>query len=640
MSSSTGTVSSPAWTLSLIPPLSGSATIKRTHYLLSGRRLKDRRQLRSSFRRYGGDGHGNLMPVVGTSILDLMCERASLQPDDTAFTFIDYEQDWAGLAESLTFSQLYRRTLNVARQLRYCGSTGDRALILAPQGLDYIVAFFGALQAGQIAVPLSVPLGGVSDERVSSVLRDASPSVILTTSPVAGAVAEYLKSQSGAAAPSVVEVDLLDLDVPTGSGASCEDHPSTAYLQYTSGSTREPAGVMMSHRNLLANFEQLMSEYFADYGKLPPPGTTIVSWLPFYHDMGLYLGMCGPVLTGLPAVLMSPVSFLQRPARWMQLLASNSRAYSAGPNFSFELAVRKTSDEDMAGLDLSDVLVIATGSERVHPATLRRFTQRFARFNLRDTVLRPSYGLAEATVYVATRTPGQPPEIVHFESDELAAGHAKRCRSGGTALVSYGMPQSPMVRIVDPETRTECPEGTTGEIWVHGDNVAMGYWGKPQETGQTFRAKLVDPSAGTPEVPWLRTGDLGFLSDGELFIAGRIKDLLIMYGRNHAPDDIEATIQEITRGRCAAIGVPDGGTEKLVAIIEFKNRGDSQEDATDRLVAVKREVTSAVSNSHGLSVADLVVVEPGSIPITTSGKLRRAACVEQYRQNQFARLDA
>ncbi|MFY9764868.1 MAG: AMP-binding protein, partial [Mycobacterium sp.] len=305
--------------------------------------------------------------MVGTSILDLMCERASLQPDDTAFTFIDYEQDWAGVAENLTWSQLYRRTLNVARELRHCGSTGDRAVILAPQGLDYIVAFFGALQAGQIAVPLSVPLGGVSDERVSSVLRDALPSVILTTSPVAGAVAEYLKSQSGASAPSVVEVDLLDLDAPTGSGASCETHPSTAYLQYTSGSTRQPAGVMMSHRNLLSNFEQLMSDYFTDHGKVAPPGTTIVSWLPFYHDMGLYMGMCGPVLAGIPAVLTSPVAFLQRPARWIQLMASNSRAYSAVPNFAFELSVRKTSDDDMAGLDLSDVLLIVTGSERVHP---------------------------------------------------------------------------------------------------------------------------------------------------------------------------------------------------------------------------------------------------------------------------------
>ena len=195
------------------------------------------------------------------------------------------------------------------------------------------------------------------------------------------------------------------------------------------------------------------------------------------------------------------------------------------------------------------------------------------------------------------------------------------------------------MRIVDPETRTECPAGTTGEIWVHGDNVAKGYWQKEQETAETFGASLVDPSAHTPEQPWLRTGDLGFVSDSELFIMGRIKDLLIVYGRNHSPDDIEATIQEITRGRAAAIAVPDHHTEKLVAIIELKKRGDSDEEAMQKFGIVKREVTSAISKSHGLSVADLVLVPPGSIPITTSGKIRRSACVEQYRRAQFKRLD-
>ncbi|OHU98922.1 AMP-binding protein [Mycobacterium talmoniae] len=579
------------------------------------------------------------MPVAGTSILALLSERAGLQPDDTAFTYIDYEQDWSGIAEHLTWSQLHRRTLNVAEALRGCASTGDRALLLAPQGLDYIVAFFGALQAGQIAVPLSVPLGGVSDERVSSVLRDASPSVILTTSAVAGTVAAYLKSQSASSAPTVVEVDRLDLDASVRSGAGGADLPRTAYLQYTSGSTRQPAGVMVSHRNLLANFEQVMAAFFAEYGKVPPPNTTIVSWLPFYHDMGLYLGVCGPVLTGLPTVLASPVAFLQRPARWMQLLASNSRAYSAAPNFAFELAVRKTSDEDMAGLDLADVLVIATGSERVHPATLQRFTQRFAPFNLREAVLRPSYGLAEATVYVATRAAGGSPEIVRFDAEKLTAGTAVRCTDGGgTPLVSYGMPESPMIRIVDRETCRECPAGTVGEVWVHGDNIALGYWEKPEETANTFGGRLVAPSSGTPEGPWLRTGDSGFVFDDELFIIGRIKDLLIVYGRNHAPDDIEATIQEITGGRCAAIAIPGEGTEQLVAIIEVKKRGEPQEAAA-KLTAVKRDVTSAISNAHGLSVADLVLVAPGSIPITTSGKVRRATCVEQYRQGQFARVD-
>jgi long-chain fatty acid adenylyltransferase FadD28 len=596
-----------------------------------------------TFRRCNGNGNdnGSVRRVIETSVPAVLRERASLQPDDTAYTFIDYEQDWNGVAESLTWSQLYRRTRNVARELKSCGSTGDRAVILAPQALDYIVAFLGALQAGQIAVPLSVPLGGASDERVSSVLRDAAPAVILTTSSAVGHVAKHVESQLGESAPSIVEVDLLDLDSRQGSNGAAVDSPSTAYLQYTSGSTRTPAGVMMSHRNLLANFEQLTAIYFADYGKVAPPNTTIVSWLPFYHDMGLYLGLCGPILTGLHAVLTTPVAFLQRPARWMQLLASNSQAYTAAPNFAFELATRKTSDDDMAGLDLSDVLVIATGSERVHPATLRRFTQRFARFNLREAVIRPSYGLAEATVYVATRAADEPPTIVRFDSEKLTAGTAVRCESSsGTPLVSYGMPQSPMVRIVDPETRTECPAGSVGEIWVHGDNVALGYWGKPQETENTFGGNLVAPSAGTPEGPWLRTGDLGFTFDDELFIIGRIKDLLIVYGRNHSPDDIEATVQEITRGRCAAIAVPAKGKEQLVVIIEVKKRGESNEDAEDKLTVVKREVTSALSNSHGLGIADLVLVPPGSIPITTSGKVRRAACVEQYQHGQFARLDA
>jgi fatty acid CoA ligase FadD28 len=562
-----------------------------------------------------------------------------LQPNDTAFTFIDYEQDWNGIAASLTWSQLYRRTVNVAQGLQNCGSPGDRAVIMAPQGLDYTVAFLGALHAGQIAVPLSVPLGGVSDERVSSVLRDASPTVVLTTSSAAATVAEYVRSESGGPVPSIIEVDLLDLDARTGSFAGNENRSALAYLQYTSGSTRQPAGVMVSQRNLLANFGQIISDFCVEHGGVAPPDTTIVSWLPFYHDMGLVLGVCAPIMGGIPTVLMSPVAFLQRPARWMHLLAKESHAFSAAPNFAFELAARKTSDEDMAGLDLGDVLVILSGSERVHPATLRRFTDRFARFNLPGTAIRPSYGLAEATVYALTRTPAEPPKIVHFESEKLATGNAQRCESPtGTPLVSYGAPRSTKIRIVDPDTRIECPEGAVGEIWVHGDNVALGYWQKPQETERTFGDRLVAPSAGTPEAPWLRTGDSGFFSEGELFIIGRIKDLLIVYGRNHSPDDIEATVQEITRGRCAAIAVPHGGIEKLVVIIEVKNHGASHEEGADKLAVVEREVTSAISTSHGIGVADLVVVAPGSIPITTSGKVRRAACVEQYRQGQFARL--
>jgi acyl-CoA synthetase (AMP-forming)/AMP-acid ligase II len=571
----------------------------------------------------------------------MLRQCVNLQPEGTAFTFIDYEQDWDGVAESVTWYQLYRRMLNAARELKLCASPGDRAVILAPQGLDYIVAFLGALQAGIIAVPLSVPQGGATDKRVDSVLRDASPTVILTTSSIIGDIAQYVMPQPFEAAPSIIEVDRLDLDAPVRSEAGNDNYQNTVYLQYTSGSTRTPAGVMVTYKNLLANFQQMMSGYFAYRGGVPPLGGFLMSWLPFYHDMGLVLGVCAPIMAGMRAVLTSPMAFLQRPARWMQLMGEGSPAFSAAPNFAFDLAAAKTSDDDLSGFDLGKIVTILSGSERVHPTTLKRFAGRFARFNLQESAIRPSYGLAEATVYVATSKAGEPPKIVDFESDELSAGHAKRsANQGGTPLVSYDVPQSPTVRIVDSETQVECPDEVVGEIWVHGDSVAPGYWNKPAETERTFGGRLGAPSAGTPEGPWLRTGDSGFISEGELFIIGRIKDLLIVYGRNHSPDDIEATIQEITQGRCVAIAVPENGVEKLVTIIELRKLGTSREDAIRRLGVVKGEVTSAISTSHGLSVSDLVLVPPGSIPLTTSGKVRRAECVKLYQGDKFNRLDA
>lgn len=576
----------------------------------------------------------------------MLRERASLQPNDAAITFCDFDQDWDGVASTLTWAQLYRRAVSLGEQLKLCGSPGDRVLILAPQGLEYVVGFLGALEAGLIAVPLSVPYGDAHDERTISVLADTSPAVVLTTSAVVDHVNPYLQSQQGESVPSIIEVDLLDLDARrrgarpgsrvAGSGAS-----DSLYLQYTSGSTRTPAGVTISNKNLFTNFEQIMGDFFIDEGGVAPRDLTVVTWLPLYHDMGLLLGIVMPLLAGVPTQLMSPVGFLQQPARWMHLLAREGQTISAGPNFAFDLVARKTSDEDMAGFDLGGVHTILNGSERVQPTTLKRFADRFAPFNFPPKAMKPAYGMAEATVYIAARRRGNPPEIVNFESDKLPAGQANRCTGeGGTPLVSYGGPESVTVRIVDPDTRRECPQGTIGEIWVQGDNIATGYWQKPEETEHTFGAKVVDPPEGTSEGPWLRTGDSGFFSDGELFIMGRIKDILIVYGRNHSPDDIEATIQEVTPGRCAAIAVPDNGVEKLVAIIELKKRDNPDEKAADRLSFVKREVTSAISKSHGLSVADLVLVSPGSIPITTSGKIRRAQCVELYRQDEFTRLDA
>jgi fatty acid CoA ligase FadD21 len=573
-------------------------------------------------------------------VLAMLHGRASMRPHDVAFTFTDYQDDWAGVAESVTWSQLSRRTLSVARELSLHASVGDRAVILAPQSLDYILAFLGSMQAGLIAVPLPLPHRGSSHDRVGAVFADTSPSIVLTTSAAAEDVGDYVDQSRLDTAPKIVEIDSLNLDVGGGPSVEPADLPSIAYLQYSSGSTRTPTGVMLSHRNLQVNFEQLMRSFFTDSHSGIPSNATIVSWLPFYHDMGLVLGVCAPILGGYHADLTSPVAFLESPARWMRALAANPHTWSSAPNFAFDLAARKTTDADLAGLDLGEVLGIISGAERVEPVTLRRFVDRFAHFNFRDHMMRPSYGLAEATVFVATGTWSESSPAARFDAEELSVGRVKRCARGtGTALVKYDVPQSPKLRIVDSEAHRECPTGLVGEIWVHGDNVAEGYWRKSPEEQLCFGATLLDPSPGTPVGPWLRTGDLGFISEGELFIVGRIKDLLIIRGRNHYPEDIEATVQETTRGRVAAISVPLDNTEKLVIVIELKKRGDSAEEATRWLSGIKSDVISAISNAHGVHVEDVVLVPPGSLPTTTSGKIRRSACVELYNRHQFARLD-
>jgi long-chain fatty acid adenylase/transferase FadD26 len=580
------------------------------------------------------------MAATEASIPAALGERARQTPDMAAYTFIDYDVDPEGYIQTLTFSQLHQCARVVAAEIALCTSPSDRVAILAPQGLEYIIGFFAAIEAGCIAVPLSVPQFGAHDERASAALQDSGPTVLLTTSAVVTDVVSCARALPGTP-PTVIEIDALDLDAEPTFEHSSRPHTKTALLQYTSGSTRSPAAVVVTHKNIFANMEQVIADYFEADGGVPPADLTLVSWLPIYHDMGLLLGVTAAVTFGLHSVLMSPMAFLQRPARWMQQLAKNTCTFSAVPNFAFELAARRTTDADMEGLDLSDVHTVLSGSERVHAATIRRFLDRFAGFNFPATALKPSYGLAEAMVYVASSGPNRPPTVANFDYEKLSAGHAEACdNESGVELVSVGTPRASTIRIVDPETRVENPAGMVGEIWLHGDNIANGYWRKPQQSQRAFGGQLVDPSSGTPLGPWLRTGDLGVIYDSELFIIGRIKDLLIVDGRNHYPDDIEATTQEISGGRVAAFSIPDDRTERLVVVAEMKNRGNSEEEMQQRLRTVRAQVTSAISKSHGLRVADLVLVPPGSIPITTSGKIRRSSCLEVYRQDEFSRLDS
>ena len=572
-------------------------------------------------------------------ISELLKDRAEQRADDIAYTFLDYDVDPAGFAETLTWSELYARVQAVAGRLLQCGAPGDRAAVLAPQGIDYIVAIYGAIHAGFIAVPLPVPSPGGLDERVVGALRDSAPTVLLTTSAVAGDVARYAGGQSGGPAPEVVEVDAVDPVFTPVPIAETSDS-ATAYLQYTSGSTRSPAGVVLTHKNVITNLKQILGDYAEHIPGGAPDDVTMVSWLPFYHDMGLVMGVLAPLIVNRRGVLMSPVGFLQKPSRWIRQLAINPKVFTAAPNFGLELSARRTSDADLEGLDLSDVLGIISGAERVHPSTLHRFINRFAPFGLKASTVRSSYGLAEATVYVVASPGGRPPTEVRFDSEKLAAGHVEVCSSGGSELVGCGVPRSSDVRIVDPERMIELPAGEVGEVWVHGDQISPGYWRNPELTARTFGGQLTSPSEGTPTGPWLRTGDLGVIFDDELYIIGRIKDLLIVDGRNHYPEDIELTVSEITVGRVAAVSIPDDATEKLVAIAEIKPPTGTPEEAATKLRDIKRRVITAVKNTHGVRVGDLVLVAQGALPITTSGKVRRSSCGQMYTAGEFSRVDA
>ncbi|MCW1957435.1 MAG: fatty-acid--AMP ligase [Mycobacterium sp.] len=574
------------------------------------------------------------MPETESSIPALLERRAQQQPDEIAYTFFDYESDPAGVSESLTWSELYERVQVVAEHVGKHGSPGDRAVILAPQSLEYVIGFFGVIQAGLIAVPLSMPAPGQADERVACVLSDCSPVAVLTTSAVVDDLRTYVHAQDGRPA-RMIEIDALDFysDVKPAVGQPLTPRPVTkvAYLQYTSGSTRAPRGVELTHANVIANLDQMRIDYF---GGEAPEDLTVVSWLPFYHDMGLIVGLFVAATWGANAVLMTPVAFAQSPARWIRHLARNGQTFCAAPNFAYDLSVRRVTDEDMDGLDLGGVTVMMNGAERVHASTVRRFNERFGAFGLSESAHRPSYGLAEATVFVVASDPDRPPTVVRFDADKLAAGHAELCDAGGSEQVSCGTPRSSDVRIVDPQTMLEKPAGQVGEIWVHGAQISTGYWRNPELSRQVFHAEVAEPSAGTPRGPWLRTGDLGVLVDGELFIVGRIKDLLIIDGRNHYPDDIEATVAQFITGRMAAISVDTDTSEELVVLAEFKS------DDAQAHEALKTRITAAVSQQHGVRLADLMLVGSGSLPVTTSGKVRRSTCAQRYRSGQFTRLGA
>ncbi|MFI0352011.1 fatty acyl-AMP ligase [Actinomadura sp. 9N407] len=562
-----------------------------------------------------------------TPLVTRLARWAEQYPDDRAYTYVDYTTDIGGADIDITWSELDARSRAVAATLRQSTDAGQRVAILAPQNLEYVIAFLGALYARVIAVPLFSPdLPGHAD-RLMAVYGDAEPECVLTTTEALPHVEAFFDANTIPRPKAVLNVDQVDRALTWDPEPI--DPDDLAYLQYTSGSTRVPAGVMVTHGNIAVNAEQCWGTFDGI-----PRVSTGVNWLPLFHDMGLVTAVALPIAHASPAVLMDPVAFIMRPVRWLEQLSKQSHAFTCAPNFAYEYLSTKVSDEEKAALDLSGVQVFMNGAETIREGTLTRYLQAYRHHGLRAEVQVPAYGLAEATVYVSSSSRYRKPTVKAFDRDALGRGAVEPCAPDderASVMVGCGTPYGQHVAIVDPATRERLPEGRVGEIWVHGPNVTAGYWGRPEATAETFQAVLAGDRGDLPERPWLRSGDLGVWYEGELYVTGRIKDLVIIDGRNHYPQDIEYTAYSAHEGvrheYVAAFAVAGRETENLVVVAE-RNRRVPIRRLDPREVA--DAVRGAVQHHHDVRVDDLVLIEPGGLPRTSSGKISRTACRTAY----------
>ncbi|HVR97912.1 MAG TPA: MupA/Atu3671 family FMN-dependent luciferase-like monooxygenase, partial [Thermoanaerobaculia bacterium] len=558
------------------------------------------------------------------SLLDgltqILCEGAQKCRERVLYVYLSDGEEETG---RVTWGELDLAARTIAAHLQALCPPGERALLLYPSGLEFISAFFGCLYAGVVAVPAYPPRGSREHPRLLSMVDDARPRLALTTTALLPRLQAWAGKASFQDAPRWVATDGLD---PAAADAwrKPEIRPETlAFLQYTSGSTAVPKGVMVSHDNLLHN-EWEIRRVFGQTAE-----SVVVGWLPLYHDMGLIGTVLQPLYSGGQAILMAPTAFLQKPLRWLAAVSRYGADTSGGPNSAYELCVRRIGEEQRAGLDLSRWRVAFNGAEPVRPETLSRFADAFAPCGFRRESFHPCYGLAEATLLVtgaeeAFRT-------CTLEAQALEEGRVAAARSGSPTrtLVGCGRGwEGQRLAIVDPATGEPVAAGRVGEIWVHGPHVAAGYWENPEETAATFGARL----AGEPE-SYLRTGDLGFLHEGELFVTGRLKDLIILRGRNHYPQDLELTAERshpaLRPGGSAAFSIDHEGEERLVLACELE-RG-----AAPPVEEVAGAVRRGVAEEHEVQVFDLVLLRAGTLPRTSSGKVRRRGCRAGYLDGEL-----
>lgn len=558
------------------------------------------------------------------TLAHILSERARREPSQLAFTFL---VDGENLEETASYAELDGSVRGIASLLAAHTAVGDRVVLLFPPGLSYVSAVFACFYSGTVAVPAYPPDPfrlGRTLPRLLALIRDCEPGAILTTPEIA-AIAESMISQTPelSAARWISTADAREND---DSGFRNAAPDSVALLQYTSGSTGDPKGVMLTHRNLLHN-----SQYIQRWCGHSTDSRMLV-WLPPYHDMGLIAGILQPVYVGMPGTLMSPISFLEKPVRWLEAVSRYGATTSGGPNFAFDLCARRVSEAQKQRLDLSSWEVAFNGSEPVRAGTLEAFASAFASCGLRRAALWPCYGLAEATLLVTGIPRLTEPRVRELDAAALAVHRAQDAEAAESrTVVSCGRwAEDVEIAIVAPDTRTRCASGEVGEIWVAGPSVAAGYWRNPQATAEVLQAHLED----TGEGPFLRTGDLGFVAEGELFVTGRIKDLIKIRGRNFYPTDIEQVTEAshpgLRRGCAAAFTVLDAENVPRLAVVAEVNE-TAGGDGTEVIHAIRGAVAAALE----LQVQWIGLLGPRTIPKTSSGKVQRSLCRTFLTEDRF-----
>src|SRR3954447_18843942 len=571
------------------------------------------------------DADGGVVLPPGVTLISLIERNIANVGDWVAYRYLDFTRSEAGQPAEITWARLGVRLEAIGARIQQIAARGDRVAILAPQGLEYIAGFYAAVKAGTIAVPLFAPELPGHAERLETALNDSQPVVVLTTNAVRDVVEAFLATIPPARRPHVIAIDEIPDSAAEAFTPVVIDAADVSHLQYTGGATRPPVGVEVTHLAVGTNLLQMILSI-----DLLDRNTHGVSWLPLYHDMGL--SMIGfPAVYGGHSTLMAPTAFIRQAPPGGYALAGGGRrgrVVPAAPNFAYEWTAQRGVPDPADGIDLSNVVLII-GSEPVSMDAIRAFDKAFSPFGLPRSAFKPSYGIAEATLFVSTIEPSAKPTVSYFDREQLGAGRAVRTAAddpNAVAHVSCGrVARSEWAVIVDPGTGEELPDGRVGEIWLQGNNICRGYWGRREESRRTFGARLQRRPGD-----WLRTGDLGVYLNGELYVTGRIADLVTIDGVNHYPQDIEATAAEaspmVRRGYVAAF---TDARDRLVIIAE-RAAGTARDDPQPAMDAIR----TMVSQKHGLAVFDVHFVPAGAIARTTSGKLARWACRARYASGE------